>query len=114
VITMLDRCYLTRGMPTLLVWGAHDAIIPISHARLAHAAMPGSRLETFEDAGHFPHHAAPGRFLEVLRDFLATTAPAVHSSEQWRQLLRAGRLGLPEPLETELAERPATHSATGT
>ena len=33
VITMLDRCYLTRGMPTLLVWGAHDAIIPFTHAR---------------------------------------------------------------------------------
>jgi pimeloyl-ACP methyl ester carboxylesterase len=114
VITMLDRCYLTRGMPTLLVWGAHDAIIPISHARLAHAAMPGSRLETFEDAGHFPHHAAPGRFLEVLRDFLATTAPAVHSSEQWRELLRRGRMGLPQPHEAELAERIATYSATGT
>src|SRR6478752_1588284 len=59
VITMLDRCYLTRGMPTLLVWGAHDAVVPFSHARLAHAAMPGSRLEVFEDAGHFPHHHDP-------------------------------------------------------
>jgi pimeloyl-ACP methyl ester carboxylesterase len=77
VITMLDRCYLTRGMPTLLVWGAHDAIIPYSHARLVHAAMPGSRLETFENAGHFPHHAEPARFLAVLREFLATTSPAM-------------------------------------
>jgi pimeloyl-ACP methyl ester carboxylesterase len=115
VITMLDRCYLTRGMPTLLVWGAHDAIIPISHARLAHAAMPGSRLEVFEEAGHFPHHAAPGRFLEVLRDFLATTEPAVHSSDQWRELLRRGRLGLsPPPSETDLGRLAATHSAIGT
>src|SRR5258706_1873439 len=30
-ITMLDRCYLTRGMPTLLVWGAHDAVLPLRH-----------------------------------------------------------------------------------
>jgi pimeloyl-ACP methyl ester carboxylesterase len=92
VITMLDRCYLTRGMPTLLVWGAHDAIIPYSHARLAHAAMPGSRLETFDDAGHFPHHSEPARFIAVLREFLASTSPAVHSSEQWRELLRTGKM----------------------
>jgi pimeloyl-ACP methyl ester carboxylesterase len=91
VITMLDRCYLTRGMPTLLVWGAHDAIIPYTHALRAHAAMPGSRLETFENAGHFPHHAEPSRFLAVLRDFLSTTAPAVHTVEQWREILRGGR-----------------------
>jgi len=91
VITMLDRCYLTRGMPTMLVWGAHDAVVPYSHAHIAHAAMPGSRLETFEGAGHFPHHTDENRFLEVLRDFLATTAPASFSREEWRALLRAGR-----------------------
>jgi pimeloyl-ACP methyl ester carboxylesterase len=91
VITMLDRCYLTRGMPTMLVWGKHDGVIPYAHATIAHAAMPGSRLETFEEAGHFPHHAAKERFLDVLRDFLATTAPASYSGEEWRELLRRGR-----------------------
>jgi pimeloyl-ACP methyl ester carboxylesterase len=63
VITMLDRCYLTRGMPALLIWGDRDGVIPYEHARLAHAAMPGSRLETFYGAGHFPHHTDPKRFL---------------------------------------------------
>jgi pimeloyl-ACP methyl ester carboxylesterase len=91
VVTMLDRCYLARGMPTMLVWGAHDAVIPYEHALLAHSAMPGSRLETFEDAGHFPHQADPTRFVAVLDDFLATTSPASYSAEQWRALLRQGR-----------------------
>src|SRR4029077_7788163 len=98
-------CYLTRGMPTMLVWGAHDAVIPYAHARIAHAAMPGSRLETFDDAGHFPHHTDEARFLDVLRDFLATTAPASLSSEEWRELLRRGRaqapLGMPRTLTDE-------------
>jgi pimeloyl-ACP methyl ester carboxylesterase len=93
VITMLDRCYLTRGMPTLLVWGTRDGVVPYEHARLAHAAMPGSRLEVFDGAGHFPHHHDPGRFLAILRDFLATTAPASYSVAEWRQLLRRGRSG---------------------
>ncbi len=108
VITMLDRCYLTRGMPTLLVWGGHDAIIPYSHALIAHAAMPGSRLETFENAGHFPHHAEPTRFLAVLRDFLATTSPPVHSAEQWRALLRLGKTGITAP------EPPSAKEGSGT
>jgi len=80
VITMLDRCYLTRGMPTLLVWGPRDGVVPFAHAAILHAAMPGSRLEVFAGAGHFPHHHDPVRFLAVVRDFLATTAPASYSS----------------------------------
>ncbi|MDB4990727.1 MAG: hypothetical protein JWN04_5905, partial [Myxococcaceae bacterium] len=91
VITMLDRCYLTRGMPTLLIWGDRDAVIPYEHARLAHAAMPGSRLETFRGAGHFPHHSDPQRFVEVLYDFLAKTTPAPYSVDEWRLILRQGR-----------------------
>ena len=93
VITMLDRSYLTRGMPTLLVWGTRDAVVPYEHANIAHAAMPGSRLEVFDGAGHFPHHFDPERFSAVLRDFLTTTKPASYASNEWRELLRRGRPG---------------------
>ncbi len=91
VITMLDRAYLTEGMPTLLLWGAHDAIIPVEQAHLAAAAMPGSRLEIFEDAGHFPHHSDPERFTAVVRAFLADTAPSNFEPEVWRERLRRGQ-----------------------
>ncbi|AEA24351.1 alpha/beta fold hydrolase [Pseudonocardia benzenivorans] len=89
VVTMLDRCYLTRGMPVLLVWGARDAIVPVEHGRRAHEAMPGSRLEIFETSGHFPFHTDPARFVALVDEFVAGTAPASWSPEQWRQLLRA-------------------------
>jgi len=88
-ITMLDRCYLAAGMPSLIIWGGHDAVIPVEHARIAHEAMPGSRLEIFPEAGHFPHHTDPTRFQAVLEDFLATTEPASYSRRQWRELLRS-------------------------
>lgn len=102
IVTMLDRCYLTVGMPTLLVWGGRDAVIPIEHARIAHAAMPGSRLEIFENAGHFPHHTEPDRFVEVLDNFLTTTQAATYSVDQWRTLLRSGRQGVRQQLRTSV------------
>jgi len=87
--TMLDRCYLTRGMPTMLVWGEQDPILPALHAGLAHVAMPGSRLELFPNTGHFPFHTEPQRFVKVVREFIASTEPAGFAPEQWRQMLRS-------------------------
>jgi pimeloyl-ACP methyl ester carboxylesterase len=90
VVTMLDRCYLTRGIPTLLVWGSGDRIVPVGHAYKAHAAMPGSRLEIFDGAGHFPHQNEPGRFVALLEDFMDTVPPGEYDPERWRALLRDG------------------------
>ncbi|MEJ2890721.1 alpha/beta fold hydrolase [Actinomycetospora aeridis] len=91
VVTMLDRCYLTAGMPTLLLWGSDDMIVPVEHARTAHEAMPGSRLAVFDGAGHFPFHTHPDAVLSTLRAFLADTEPARWSAAEWRELLRRGR-----------------------
>jgi pimeloyl-ACP methyl ester carboxylesterase len=71
-----DRLYLAAAMPTLIVWGDRDPIIPLAHGIAAHEMIPGSRLEVFEGVGHYPHCERPARFVEVLTDFLATTEPA--------------------------------------
>ncbi len=94
VVTMLDRSYLAEAMPVLLIWGAHDAVIPVGHAQIAHDLMPGSQLEVFADAGHFPHHQDPERFIELLNGFIATTKPVTFDSKRWRRLLRDGRAGV--------------------
>ncbi len=92
VITMLDRAYLAEGVPTLIVWGRRDAIIPLGHGKLAHAAIPGSRLEVFDEAGHFPHHTDPARFAQVLHEFVESTTPAQFDRDDWRiRLLRGTR-----------------------
>jgi pimeloyl-ACP methyl ester carboxylesterase len=90
VVTMLDRCYLTESVPVQLIWGSLDSVIPASHARLAHAAMPGSQLEIFEGSGHFPFHDDPDRFVEVVEKFISSTEPAVYDQDLLRGLLRAG------------------------
>lgn len=91
VVTMIDRSYLAEGMPTLLVWGDRDGVIPVAHGQIAHEAMPGSWLEVFRGAGHFPHHAEPERFIELLTDFIDSTEPAHFDAEEWVERLRAGR-----------------------
>ncbi len=85
-----DRLYLAESMPSLIVWGERDPLIPADHGRAAHAAMPGSRLEVFEDSGHFPHMDDTMRFVEVLSDFLATTEPARLDPETLRERILDG------------------------
>jgi pimeloyl-ACP methyl ester carboxylesterase len=86
-----DRLYLAAHVPTLIVWGARDAIIPVHHALAAHRAIPGSRLEVFDDAGHFPHSEAPERFVETLVDFIDGSAPAELSEQQFTVILQQNR-----------------------
>jgi pimeloyl-ACP methyl ester carboxylesterase len=74
-VTAVDRLYLSEGRPTLIVWGARDTVIPVSHAFHAHEVIPGSRLEIFEQSEHFPHMDEPNRFTRVLLDFLQSTEP---------------------------------------
>ncbi|MGW0042692.1 alpha/beta fold hydrolase [Rhodococcus sp. NPDC003348] len=90
VVTMLDRCYLTADLPVQIIWGDRDAVIPVSHAHLAHSALPHSRLEIFPGSGHFPFHDDPIRFLRVIEDFVATTRPMEFDHDRWRQMLADG------------------------
>ena len=75
-VSALDRLYLAAHIPTLIVWGEADDIIPVSHAHAAHEAIPGSRLVILEGVGHFPHVEDPDALLVALSDFLDTTTPA--------------------------------------
>jgi pimeloyl-ACP methyl ester carboxylesterase len=69
-VSARDRLHLTAAIPTLIIWGDADPIIPVKHALDAHAAMPGSRLEIFEGAAHYPHCDDPERFARVLAEFM--------------------------------------------
>jgi pimeloyl-ACP methyl ester carboxylesterase len=89
-VSATDRLHLAEVMPSLILWGERDPIIPVAHAHAAHAAMPGSRLELFAASGHFPHLDDTVRFVATLRDFLATTAPARLDPETLRSRILEG------------------------
>lgn len=85
-----NRLYLAAEMPTLILWGADDPIIPAHHGERAHAAMPGSRLRILPGAGHMPHFDDPDAIAGALLEFIEQTEPANVTPERWRELLMAG------------------------
>lgn len=61
----------TLAMPTLIVWGQSDRVVPLGAGLSYHRRIPGSRLEIFERTGHVPQLERPLRFNAVLQNFIA-------------------------------------------
>lgn len=93
-VSARDRLYLAEHLPTLLLWGARDRIIPLSHATDAHEAIPGSRLRVLGDAGHFPHIDDPETVARHISEFLAETEPAGIPRERWAAIVREASAGV--------------------
>ncbi len=110
-VSAVDRLYLTEGRPTLIVWGARDTVIPVAHAYHAHAVIPGSQLEIFEQSEHFPHMDEPARFARVMLDFLATTEPMHLDRATMRDRMVQRTREHHEAGEREAAERLAREAA---
>jgi pimeloyl-ACP methyl ester carboxylesterase len=58
--------------PCMVVIGTEDSYSTVEDARAMHAAIEGSRLETFEDIGDMPNLEDEDRFNRCLHEFLAT------------------------------------------
>ena len=72
----LDEELPKIGCPTLIVWGAHDTLVPVKDAQRMQELIPGSRREVFERTGHVAMLERPERFNRLLREFLAAHEPA--------------------------------------
>jgi 4,5:9,10-diseco-3-hydroxy-5,9,17-trioxoandrosta-1(10),2-diene-4-oate hydrolase len=68
-ITRVDRLPELR-LPTLIVWGKDDWVIPPAHGERAHRLIPNSRLVVFDNCGHCPQLEVPLEFNRVAREFL--------------------------------------------
>jgi pimeloyl-ACP methyl ester carboxylesterase len=60
-------------VPTLVVHGREDRIIPLAGAEYLSREIPGARLHVFHGKGHLPVFTATDEFCRVLREFLATS-----------------------------------------
>ncbi len=62
--------YPKINVPTLILWGLDDKVIPLKIAKMLHAAIPGSRLELINDAGHVPQEEMPAETICWMREFM--------------------------------------------
>ena len=58
-------------MPTLLLWGGHDRIIPVDYGRALNAALGQAYLVVLDDVGHLPHMEAPEDTNRAIELFLS-------------------------------------------
>jgi pimeloyl-ACP methyl ester carboxylesterase len=58
-------------LPTLVVWGAQDQIIPIECGQLYQQAIPGATLRVMGGCGHWPHFEQPDTLAEIIHGFIA-------------------------------------------
>jgi pimeloyl-ACP methyl ester carboxylesterase len=96
-VSATDRLYLAQRLPTLLIWGSRDPIIPIEHGRAARERIPESRLVELPGAGHWPQLDDPDRFVAELTKFVETTEPYTFDRGQMREMLRVGPRQEPQP-----------------
>jgi len=120
-VSATDRLYLLASLPTMIVWGDRDPLIPVAHGHRAHRAIKGSVLKVYKGVGHFPHFDEPVRFVDDLVGFIDSTEPARASDSKWHELIRGNAADtLPRPhgaavshKESETMTRRATKGPPG-
>jgi pimeloyl-ACP methyl ester carboxylesterase len=76
---LLERLH---DVPTLVVWGREDRIMPIECGELYRKGIAGARLEVIDGCGHFPHLEKPAQFWRAVAPFLlGTDAVSVKSRD---------------------------------
>jgi pimeloyl-ACP methyl ester carboxylesterase len=58
------------GLPTLLLWGKQDPVVPLSVGELYHKQITGSKLVTFDKCGHMPEIEKSAEFIKEVESFL--------------------------------------------
>jgi hypothetical protein len=62
-------------VPTIIVWGTHDRVLPYSQAKEAVSRIQEGALELKSDCGHLPHVEQSDRFTPIVARFLDRQAP---------------------------------------
>jgi pimeloyl-ACP methyl ester carboxylesterase len=73
-VSALGRLRTTARIPSLIVWGEHDRVVPARQGANVHELVPHMQLKVFKHSGHFPHRDDPTRFVRVIDEFLARGA----------------------------------------
>jgi pimeloyl-ACP methyl ester carboxylesterase len=73
VAVVLDELHRLT-MPTLVIWGVNDIVVPVLHSRRAVTRLPNAELVPIPQCGHLPHVERPMEFTDAVVPFLAALA----------------------------------------
>ena len=68
-IKEIMKLYKTIKVPTLIIWGLDDRIIPLRTGQMLHGEIGGSTLELVVDCGHVPQEEQPDETMRYIRQF---------------------------------------------
>ncbi|MEQ9397594.1 MAG: alpha/beta hydrolase [Longimicrobiales bacterium] len=68
--------YPEIAVPTLVLWGRDDRVVPLRIGQRLAEALPRAELEVLDDCGHIPAEERPEESLEILTAFLERTTGA--------------------------------------
>jgi pimeloyl-ACP methyl ester carboxylesterase len=71
----ISSLYPTIGIPTLIMWGSHDEVVPLDIGRRLFQALPNSHLAIIEESGHIPQEETPAKALSEILLFLKNSVP---------------------------------------
>ena len=76
---LLLRSYATISIPTLVLWGEKDPLVPVALGRKLSRQIPGAaaQMRVLRDCGHCPQEEMPDRTAEIIGDFLLRLSPHV-------------------------------------
>jgi pimeloyl-ACP methyl ester carboxylesterase len=74
-IEALAEQFGTISAPTLVIWGRHDAVVPLSNGLRLHSAITGSTMTIIDDCGHVSPEEMPARTLETMSEFFLRVSP---------------------------------------
>ena len=69
-IASFTSAYREIDVPTLVLWGAEDRIVPPLFATLFEAELPDARLQVFDNCGHAPHLEYPAETARLITDWI--------------------------------------------
>jgi pimeloyl-ACP methyl ester carboxylesterase len=56
-------------LPTQIIWGDHDKVLPPAYAAEFQKLIPGARVEIVRNCGHLPHTEKPEEFARLVTEF---------------------------------------------
>ena len=62
--------YQRLTMPTLLIWGDSDTVIPLEEGEYLHSILPNAELAVMQGVNHIPHLEDQETFVEIVLGFL--------------------------------------------